>query len=296
LKTYLLKAPGTNKSGTQALNPIRGLGGILAAVDIINQNGGGWNMDANCPNLGITFRQYLSNLETRNMGTGNSRWQTIEYTANDSANNWGSVARFSYLMIGVLRNDSALKTKAENVYLRYLGDTSKAAAFRPSGGYIASWDNNPTTNIGIGKPDSSHPGLDGVVIDDINRGGTGYSATAAYFGATGSGLSYPLEAAEYTWATAAVMHNLGFSINTVSSNALIRMGDWFQRANSGGKTIYQTEEAAYPLYRNQHWFGNCFKGGTPYGTPPATSGGESGLARSQPFGDYMCGAGSKWPY
>lgn len=278
---------------------MRGLGGMLAAVDILDK-AGVWDMNAYCPNAGMTFGQYLDGLETRNLGTGNSRWQTIQKTSVDSANNWGTVARFAMLMIAVVRDDAALLKQSTDLFERYLGDTSKAAAFNKASSYIASWDNTGSAsgkvNAGVGKPDSAHPGLDGVVVDDINRGGTGYNAAADYFGATSSGLTYPLEAAEYVWAEAAVLKHMGYPVTTWSSGSLIRMGDWFQRSRSGtGTTNYQYAETHAGLYRNSRWFAGCFKGSaTAYGTPPATASGSGGLFRSQPYGDWMCGSGSKW--
>lgn len=296
LKTYILAAPGTSLPATQALNPMRAIGALLMAVDIIKSNGGSWDDNATLPNLGgITFASWLATLETRNLGTGNSRWQTIMTTATDSANNWGSVARFALVAVARLRGDATLMATAVNWFKRYLGDTTVVSSFNRTSDYIASWDNTGSAtgkvNAGLGFVDAAQPGRDGVVIDDVNRGVTGYSATADYFGATGAGLTYPLEAAEYVWATTAVLHNLGYDVLNWSNQAVLRMGDWFDRAKSGTTTAYAYAEGAFSIYKSYRWFGNKMRGGTPYGTPPATSG---TFPRALPMGDWIAAPTSTW--
>jgi len=296
-RAFILKAPGTWPSGGQALNPMRGLGGILAAVKLLT-DAGQWSSGAKLPNLGnITWATFISNLETRNLGTLNSRWQTILGTAIDTASNWGSVARFSLVSIAALRGDQALFDRAVGLVQRYMGDLTKAAAFNRTASYRASWDNygSPAgrVNAGIGKLDGS--GRDGVVIEDVARGGTDYCATCPYFGATGSGLTYPLEAAEYTWATLAVLRHAGFDVRSWTSTALKRMNDWFQRAHSGSTTVYLYAESAFSIYKNDRWYANRLTGGTsPYGAPVPTASGPGGYLRSQPPGDWMAAPGSTW--
>ena len=297
LKAYILAAPGTSLSTTQALNPMRAIGSLLMAVDILKKNGGTWDDAATLPNLGsITFSSWLSTLENRNLGTGNTRWQTIYTTATDSANNWGSVARYALVAIAHVRGDATLMLTATNLFRRYLGDNSVAVPFNKTSDYIASWDNtfSPSgkVNSGIGYVDTFNPGLDGVVVDDINRGVTGYTPLSSFFGATGAGLTYPLEAAEYVWATTAVLRNLGYDVLNWSASAVIRMGDWFGRAKSTlGVNAYVSAESLFTIYLSHRWYASWLKGGYPYGQPQATT---DTMPRALPRGDYLCDPASKW--
>lgn len=292
LKTYILAAPGTSLPTTQALNPMRALGSLLMAVDIIKSNGGGWDGSATLPNKGgITFDAWLSNLETTVLGTGNTRWQTILGIASDSANNWGSVARYALVAIARVRGDATLMSTAVNLVRRYLGDTSVAAAFNATSDYLSSWDNtsglDSKVNAGIGFVDDLNPGLDGVVIDDVNRGATGYSPAASYYGAVGSGLTYPLEAAEYVWATTVVLHHLGYDVLDWSASAVLRMGDWFARAG-----VFEYGEATFTIYLSHRWYASRLRGGSaPYGTPKATN---TTIPRALPVGDWLCDPTSEW--
>lgn len=279
LLTYIRNAPQP-PSAVQALNEWRASFGLFATVQLLRR-WGLWDDQTTLPqHNNITWETFLLTYDgvrydqrQVDMGVVNTRWNRMAATSGllaatyptaKSASNWGSVARASNLALLALLDDMGVNVAADlatlqAIFRQWLGDTTTGLPnFFSSASYLASWDNWTTgsTNgsqyiaAGIGKYDTANPGLDGVVINVIDRGTTGYNATAAQFGATSSGITYPLENAEYVWCEAAVYLNAGLAARTwgENGNGLRRMGDRFARIAPDGKSQFDAATAIYTVY------------------------------------------------
>lgn len=279
LVDYIRNSPKP-PDAVQALNEWRAAFGLFNTVRMLRR-WGLWDDDTSLPNHGnITWRDYLLtyggnryDLRQVDNGTVNGRWNVMAYTSGlyadidasaKSASNWGSVARSGNLALLALLDDMGVDVKAdldkiELILKQWLGDTTTGLAhFYSSAAYRGSWDNwsanpvNGSTYItaGVGKYDKANPGLDGVIINDIDRGGTDYDANAAQYGATGGGLTYPFESIEYVWCELAMYINAGKPVRTWGehNNAVIRMNDRFARLSPDGTSQFDAASARAGIY------------------------------------------------
>jgi len=313
LKTYILSCPKLPPSQAgRALDPMRQAGGLFMASDIVKK-AGQWDNNATLPNHGgDTWTEFVHGggsaalrFEIRRLNTVDSRWSHVRTvpasqssTIDDSASNWGAVARFSHLGWAVAANDTAAIAYAVGRMKKFLGDQSTGQVnFNKTSSYIQSWNNWGTTVVaGVGKTDPANPGLDGVIIDDICRGGTGYNPSAAYYGATASGLSYPLENTDYVWAVAACLMNLGHPVRSwgEGGNAFDRMNARLARIRPGDtQSLFDYTEAKAGVYKGGRFIASRLSGNANYGTGAPTSSGPSGMSRAMPFGDWLT-EGTTW--
>lgn len=326
LQTYLRNVIKSAKATNgRALDPMRQAGGVLAAVDILRKYGQ-WDDNFTLPNhSGDTFRKFLlgggvyaDTFQVRPLtGNATERWAKIRAiptantsTMDDSASNWGATARFSQVMWAV--NAQALDATlteglahAVNRMKKLLGDqTTGLPDFKGTGNYLNSWDNwtvqasgsNQPLKAGVGKTDAANPGLDGVIINDIDRGVTNYDPAVTFYGATGSGLTYPLENTDYVWAVAAVLMNLGYPVRTwgEGGNAFDRMNARLARVRSGDtQSLFDYTENASAVYAGGRAIAAQLSR-TSYGTIGANPSGLGGTSRAMPNGDWLGGAGSTW--
>lgn len=325
LITFILdtpKPPDTN----QALNEWRGLGGVFAAVQLLRR-AGKWNDLATLPNHGgITWTDFLltyggKTYAERQIDTSTAqRWRWLAPAAGTSTSqgptqkspsNWGAVARACKLALDALLLDMGVAgAQAEvdadvAVYKQFFGDNPSALPnFYTSGSYRSSWDNwysgtavnGASTYIpaGIGKYDAANPGLDGVIINDIDRGSTDYSATTAFYGATAGGLTYSQEAADYVWFEAAYLVNAGIDVRLIGEhgNALVRMNDRLARHRiPGEQSVFDANEAANAVYRGGRFIASQLSG-VDYERASALtpSSGPVGTSRALPHGDWLAPA------
>lgn len=313
LRNFILESPRPPDT-VQALAEMRAYGGLFAAVDIL-KNYDAWGKaqdESACPNYpGKTWLQFLDKLPTRALETDNARWYSIQDTARNSANNWGSVARYAYFMWGVLADNDDAQTDAMNLTKRFLGDQSLGLdVFRSSAEYEPSWDNWTTGNLkatqqpmlaGIGKTDPLNPGLDGCVINDIDRGGGTYRPLEPFYGALAdpadtSGLTYSLENSIYVQALFACLMNIGYKPRTwgEGGNAFDRMNRYLCEVSPGGtQSLLDHSEAKTAIYRNDRWVINRLSNFN-YGTPIACLAGATGTPRMMPYADWLAASSSLW--
>lgn len=317
LKTFILASPKP-VDATQALNEFRAIGGMLLAVDLLKRKGQ-WDDTALLPNHNnITWAQYVNGdggsllpLTTRVLQTSGGRWSRLmvpttgftgnanEGTADDSASNWGGVARFAIMAWAILNGDQALFDKYVLRFQKFLGETGTGLAdFTSSSTYLASWNNWLTTAngsgvaipAGIGKRDAPNPGLDGVVLNDIDRGNTGYNPTGTYFGASTSGLTYPLENAEYVEAVAALLIHMGYPVLTWGDSAITRMHDRFNVIGPADTlSMYGYVETQSGIYKNHRWMATQISQKS-YGTATAVASSVQSMPRSIPNFDWLAPA------
>ena len=311
LKNFIratVKPPDSN----QALNEFRGLFGIFAAVIQLKQAGAWTAADdaAPCPNHnGDTWTQFLLGggsqsgpYHLRTVGSTSqlaSSLRALNPGVDKTANNWNTVAMATHLAYAALVNNTAEIEHNIKRLKKYLGDqTTGLSDYQPTGDYITSWDNwglaSGKVQAGIGKPDAARPGLDGVVIDDICRGKTGYNASTAYYGAAASGLTYPLEAADYVWAQAALLINGGYNVRSwgAGGNAFDRMNARFNRHRVADEpSLFDYTEAKASVYKGGRFIASQMSQ-TDYemASAVATPSGTAGLSRSMPYGDWLAPA------
>lgn len=326
LQAYILASPKP-PSAVQALNEWRASFGLFTAVQLLRR-WGVWNDNALLPNHGnITWRDFLltyggTRYDMRQVDTGvvNSRWNIMAQTsglwtssnpAAKSASNWGAVARAGNLALLALLQDMGIDVaddlaKLEAIFRQWLGDTTTGLPnFYSTIDYRSSWDNWSTVPFvgsrqivaGVGNVDAANPGLDGVIINDIDRGGTDYAATDSQFGAVGSGLTYPFENAEYAWNEAAMYLNSGKPARTWGGggDALRRMNDRFARISPDGTSQFQAAAAIAGIYGTMRTGGARIAGlaDTAYGTNSPTNATENMLFRSGPYFDWLV-EGTTW--
>ena len=298
----------------------RAFGGLFAAVDILRKNGK-WDDNALCPNHNnITWNTYLKGdgtlapLDTRVLNTGGGRWSALIGTGNisvvnDSASNWGGVGRFGYFMWGIITENQTAVDHSVARLKKWLGDqTTGLADYRSTGDYLKSWDNwNGATNVdgtnqplaaGVGKTDPANPGLDGVIINDIDRGVNpdNYDPILSFYGANGSGLTYPFENVDGVYPTLIGMKNLGHNIHSwgEGNNAVARMNARFARIRSGDtQSMFDVAEADAGVYRNFRWIAERIDG-VDYGVAVACAAGTGGLPRTMTYGDWVAEPGTTW--
>ena len=307
LKTFIQGLPRV-PDGAQVLNELRAFGGIFMAVDILKQSGE-WSDSLTLPNHNnITWATFLNGdggtllpFHTRVLGTGNGRWQTLDHTANDTATNWGGMARNTYLGLALVLRSQSMLDLVVALTKKWLGDqTTGKPDFNSASDYIASWDNwsantngaNKPLKAGVGKTDAAQPGLDGVIVDDINRGVTGYDPAVAFYGATGGGITYPLEQMDGLYPTLTCLRHMGYPIETwgEGGNAVQRMNARFALIRPGDtQSLFTNTESQFAIYRNYRHWANRLDNAT-YNSAtalPATTSGTGSLLRASSYADWL---------
>jgi len=316
LRKFILASPRTFDPQAQSLPQFRALGGLLAAVGILSA-AGEWDRSATLPNYqDVTWDEFMQGggsayqkpLPLRSLsGVGRVQWRTIHGAAVDSASNWGAVARFAYVMWAVCEGNNRAIDESARLLQKWLGSSGSGEAdFNTTAAYRSSWNNWASRGApdgsgqklvaGIGKSDPAQPGLDGVVIEDVARGQHGYDAGARHYGATGLGLTYPLETADAVWATAGVLTNLGLHPDSwgEGGDGLTRMAAWLDRPGpGGGPSVFAAGQQAYSIYRNHPWLAQRFSS-RDVGPKLPTESAPDGLDRLTTFGDWLAAPSSTW--
>ena len=316
LKKFILDSPKNYDPAVQSLFEMRAYGGLFAAVNILSASGE-WSSTARLPHYDdVTWDEFMNGggdsfkkkLPMRTLsGVGRQQWRTIRGASVDSASNWGGVARFAYLMWAVCEKDRAAIEENAQLLRKWLGSTGTGEAdFNTTAAYRSSWNNWADPGApdgsrqklvsGVGKSDPDQPGLDGVVIEDVARGDTGYDARGEHFGATGQGLTYPLENADAVWASAGVLANLGYHPRSwgQGGDALTRLAGWLDRvAPDGDQSVFESTQAEFSIYRNHPWLAQRFSSRPLHHREPTESG-PAGLDRLTTFGDWIAAPSSSW--
>jgi hypothetical protein len=142
------------------------------------------------------------------------RGYTLISNQNRRPNNWGTHAGASREAIDLLLGDKADLAKAAAVFKGWTGDRSSYAGF--SYGDL-SWQASPTAPVGINPVGAVVKGMnvDGILPDDMRRGGTATTVGSA-------GVSYTWEALQGALLQAELLRRAGYPSYQWGDSALRR--------------------------------------------------------------------------
>jgi hypothetical protein len=241
--TMLKASVGTEYPGN-ALALARGLGSLVLAADLV-----GWRDPA--------WMAWVDDLRTWvNPDLG----YTLVYVHEKRPNNWGTHAGASRVAAALYLGDTADLARAATVFRGYLGDRASYAAFKY--GEDLSWQADSAAPVGINPKGATLGGMivDGILPDDMRRGGSRPTVGDA-------GQSYTWEALQGILLQAELLSRHGYAAWEWSDRAILRA---FQRINVLG----------YPAVgddRWQPWLVNR-RYGTAYPTTSTTAGKGFGFA------------------
>jgi hypothetical protein len=242
-----------------ALSLGRQLGAFVIAADLIDLKSFDSTADSE-------FRNYLRIIRTQNVGT-HGRWKNLTYTCENSANNWGTFACPSRIAAGIYLGDTADITRSANIIRAFLGERQFYPADAPgeggyfqhtAGGLSGGWSCNESSWTAI-NPNCSKNGinLDGVLVEDISRGGNCCAIV-------GDGIGYSWEALQGLYVSAELLHRRGFDAYNWSNKALKRSVDYMYRNSAAWN-------ARHPVADYVIWMSNK-RYGSGYPTRPAVTG------------------------
>jgi hypothetical protein len=214
---------------SSVLSSGRQLGGYVIAADLINLR----SFDPSADN---EFRTWLSAIRTTNIGT-HGRWKSITYTCENAAANWSTFACASRIAASLYLGDTADVQRAASIIRAFLGERSYYPANAPgqngyfmhTADYQTSWACNESTWTAV-NPACAKSGvnLDGVLVEDVSRGGPCCTPV-------GAGISYSWEALQGLYVSAELLYRTGAYGNPYqwSNQALKRSMDFMQRSGWG---------------------------------------------------------------
>jgi hypothetical protein len=258
----IMAAIGTERSSCALLAIGRQLGGYVLAADFIHLDGAD----------GDTFRTWLGSMRTRTFSE-NPRWQTIEGTDGDSANNWGAFAGASRIAASLYVGDRADVANAALILHGFLGDRSAYAGFRGQGDTndiltdtIRVWacDPSPEGFVPV-NPACTSDGvnLDGAIVTDVSRDGDGLTWPVGP-----TGIGYTLESLQGLVVQAELLYENGYpSVWSWSKAAIERAAELVSRNGAAGGTSWNTD----PVNQYVPWLLN-YRYGMAAPTEPAGHG------------------------
>lgn len=236
----LKAAVGTEYPG-DTLGIARGVAPLVLAADLI-----GWRDPA--------WMNWLRNLRT---WANPDRGYTLISMHEKRPNNWGTHAGAGRIATDLYLGDSADLARAAAVFKGYLGDRASYASF--TYGSDLSWQYSTTALVGINPTGATKSGMnvDGIIPDDMRRGGS--------FPSVGDlGQSYTWEALQGVVLQAELLSRAGYNAWAWQDKAVLRA---FTRIHALG----------YPAAGDDEWqpwlvnrrYGTSFP--APTGTHPGKS-------------------------
>lgn len=207
----LKAAVGTEYPG-DTLGIARGVAPLVLAADLV-----GWRDPA--------WMNWLDNLRT---WKNPDREYTLISMHEKRPNNWGTHAGAGRIAAAIYLGDSVDLARAARVFRGYLGDRASYASF--TYGDDLSWQSNRSLPVGINPVGSS---LDGIMPDDMRRGGTAPSVGDL-------GQSYTWEALQGTVLQAELLSRRGYDAWGWEDKAVLRA---FSKINALG----------YPAVGDDRW-------------------------------------------
>jgi methionine-rich copper-binding protein CopC len=238
--TMLKAAVGTEYPG-DALGVARGVAPLVLAADLV-----GWRDPA--------WMSWLSKLRT---WANPDRGYTLISMHEKRPNNWGTHAGAGRIAADLYLRDMTDLARAARVFKGYLGDRASWSTF--SYGSDRSWQANASLPVGINPAGVAIAGtnLDGILPDDMRRGGSRPSVGDA-------GQSYTWEALQGILLQAELLSRNGYPAWGWQNRAILRA---FSRIHALG----------YPATgddRWQPWLVNR-RYGTSFPAPTSTTAGKS---------------------
>ena len=214
--SMLKSAVGTEYPG-DALGIARGVAPLVLAADLV-----GWRDPA--------WMSWLSRLRT---WANPDRGYSLISIQEKRPNNWGTHAGAGRIAADLYLGDTADLAKAAKVFRGYLGDRTAYASF--TYGSDLTWQASQSSPVGINPVGASKSGVsvDGVLPDDMRRGGS--MPTVGDLGA-----SYTWEALQGILLQAELLSRAGYPTWDYSDQAVLRA---FNRINALG----------YPAAGDDRW-------------------------------------------
>jgi hypothetical protein len=197
----LKSAVGTEAGGrTLALG--RNLPGFVIAADLVSLRTADPAFDTD------RFRPWLRSLLSEVLDG-----RTLTSTHEDRPNNWGTHAGAARVAIAAYLGDATVMARAAQVFHGFLGSRSTYVGF--SFGEL-SWQCDPLKPVGINPAGCTKSGvvIDGVIPDDMRRGGTFRWPPLA--------TDYPWESLQGALLQAELLHVAGYDTWNWENRALLR--------------------------------------------------------------------------
>jgi hypothetical protein len=221
-----LDEPSEWKTDNGVLAAGRQLGAYVIAADLIDLK----NYDVSADN---EFRGWLAPIRTTNIGT-HGRWQSITYTCENAAANWGTFACASRIAVSIYVDDTADVKRAASIIRAFLGERNtyppdapgQDSYFEHTDGFDSSWACDESKWTGINTAcEKSGTNLNGVMVEDAARGGSCCVLQ-------GEGIMYSWEALQGLYVSAELLYRTGQYGNPYdwSDQALKRALDFMQRS------------------------------------------------------------------
>lgn len=207
----------------------RQLGAYVISADLINLK----SFDTAADN---EFRSWLSSVRTTDIGT-HGRWKNIRFTCENATANWSAFACASRIAASIYLGDTADVKRSANIIRALFGERNyyppdapgSNGYFQHTAAYQISWTCNEATWTGINPPCmKSGVNLDGVILEDVSRGGGCCIAQ-------GAGISYSWESLQGFFVSAELLYRTGAYGDPYSwsNQALKRAMDFMQRSGWG---------------------------------------------------------------
>ncbi len=251
----LTKAMGT-EAGGRTLALARNLVSYVIAADLIN-------LPAD-PSIDQTFRSWLKKTLSETLTDGRSLRQTQE----ERPNNWGNHAGASRAAVARYLGDQAELDRTALVFRGYLGD--RAAYHNFKYGDDLSWQCDPNNLVGInpvGCVKNGHS-IDGVMPDDMRRGGAFQWAPVA--------TGYPWEGLQGVVVEAQILTRAGYPAFQWQNQAILRAVKFLYSINWPA-----IGDDAFQLWIINHAYGTNY---------PAVS--PAGHGKNMGWTDWTLGSGS----
>ena len=198
-----LKAAVGTEVGGRTLALGRNLPGLVIAADLVSLKSADPAFDTN------VFRPWLRSLLTKTLDG-----MTLVSTHERRPNNWGTHAGAARVAIAAYLGDSTQMVRAARVFQGFLGARGTYAGFRY--GDDLSWQCDPAHPVGINPTGCKKDGvvIDGVIPDDMRRGGT--------FRWPPAGTEYPWESLQGAVLQAELLRAAGYDSWNWQNKALLR--------------------------------------------------------------------------
>lgn len=213
------------QSTNGVLSSARQIGAYVISADLIN-------LKSYDPIADKEFRDWLTTITKINVGS-HSRWKSINYTCENSGNNWGTFSCASRIARSIYLGDTSDVQRVSLIIRAFLGERNvypsdapgQNGYFQPTSDFDSSWTCNSTAWTVI-NPSCVKNGIDisGADVEDSSRGGS-----CCVLGTTGS--SYDFEAEQGLIVSIEMLYRTNNYGNPYlwSSQALKRSLDFLQR-------------------------------------------------------------------
>lgn len=195
-----------------------------------------------------TFRSWLTGVRSEVLaGDGRSLIQCHE----DRANNWGTMCGASRAAASAYLGDTTDLNRTAQVFRGYLGDRGSYAGF--SYGSDRTWhvDSGQLRGINPQGAVKQNTNIDGVLPDDMRRGG---SFTTGCPGHTG----YPWEALQGVVVQAELLHRRGYDVWNASNQAERRAVQYLYNLDQTCSNWYATGDDNFTPWIINHVYGTNF--------------------------------------